>query len=66
MAGFATNGGGTTEAFLKLGNGKMIHLNYPGASATQAFGLNNGDEVVGFYTDGAGNTDGMLATPVTP
>jgi hypothetical protein len=56
VAGFGTNAGGTTESFLKLGSGKLIHLNYPGASATQAFGLNNGDEVVGFYTDGSGST----------
>ena len=56
MAGFGTNGAGNTESFLKLGNGKMFHLNYPGASATQAFGLNNGDEVVGFYTVGSGST----------
>ncbi len=30
---------------------------------TQAFGLNDRDEVVGAYTDSAGNTDGMLALP---
>jgi probable HAF family extracellular repeat protein len=56
VAGFATNGAGATEAFLKLGNGRMIHLDVPGATATQAFGLNNGDEVVGFYTVGSGSS----------
>ena len=26
-------------------------------------GVNNTGKLVGFYTDAAGNTDGMLATP---
>jgi probable HAF family extracellular repeat protein len=56
VAGFATNSAGTTEAFLKQPNGRLIRLNYPGASATQAFGVNNGNEVVGQYTVGTGNS----------
>ena len=55
VAGFATNGAGNTEAFLLRSDGQVIHLNVPGASATQAFGVNNGDEVVGDYTVGTGN-----------
>ena len=30
----------------------VVHLNVKGASATQAFGVNDGDEVVGDYTVG--------------
>jgi hypothetical protein len=55
VAGFATNGAGTVEAFLRRSDGKVYHLNFPGASMTQAFGVNDGDEVVGTYTDGTGN-----------
>jgi hypothetical protein len=54
IAGFATNSAGNTEGFLKLPSGRVVHLNVPGASATQAFGVNNGDEVVGTYTTGSG------------
>jgi len=66
VAGFATNGSGTTEAFLKLANGKLIRLNVPGASATQAFGVDDGDEVVGQYMVGSGSsatTQGFVWSP---
>jgi hypothetical protein len=55
IAGFATNGAGATEGFLVLPNGHVVHLNVPGATMTQAFGVNDGDEVVGTYTVGTGN-----------
>jgi hypothetical protein len=66
VAGFAKNSAGTTEAFLKQSNGRLIRLNFPGASATQAFGVNNGDEVVGQYTVGTENnppTHGFVWAP---
>lgn len=66
IAGFATNSAGATEAFLKRSDGKIVHLTVPGASATQAFGVNDGDEVVGAYTVGTGNaatTDGFVWSP---
>jgi hypothetical protein len=34
-----------------------------GVGSTVVNGLNNAGDLVGFYTDAAGNTDGMLATP---
>jgi hypothetical protein len=37
-------------------------VNTPG-SGTVVNGLNNAGDLVGFYTDAAGNVDGMLATP---
>jgi hypothetical protein len=37
-------------------------LNTPG-NGTVVNGLNNAGDLVGFYTDAAGNVDGMLATP---
>lgn len=56
VAGFATNSSGATEAFHLRSDGKLIHLNVPGATSTQAFGVNNGDEVVGDYVVGTGNS----------
>ena len=56
VAGFFANGKGTTVAFLKTAGGQFRTLAYPGASATSAFGVNGGDEVVGGYTDGSGNS----------
>jgi hypothetical protein len=44
------------DAFLKLRFGRFITLAYPGASMTQAFGVNDSDEVVGSYTVGTGNS----------
>jgi len=66
VAGFATNGGGTVEAFLERADGKPTRLSFPGATATQAFGVNNGDEVVGDYTEGTGSnaaTHGFVWVP---
>ena len=66
IAGFATNGSGNTEAFLLRADGKVAHLSYPGAASTQAFGVNDGDEVVGSYTDGTGSsatTHGFIWAP---
>ncbi len=34
-----------------------------GIGATTLNGVNDRGELVGFYTDSAGNTDGLLATP---
>jgi hypothetical protein len=66
VAGFATNAGGSTEAFLQRSDGKLFHLSVPGATSTQAFGLNTGDEVVGDYIVGTGmsaKTHGFVWAP---
>lgn len=66
VAGFATNGAGTTEAYLLRSDGKVFHLDFPGATATQAFGVSNGDEVAGDYTIGTGSgatTTGFVWAP---
>jgi hypothetical protein len=62
IAGFATNSQNVVEAFLELANGHLVRLSFPGATATQAFGVNAGDEVVGTYTDTAG-MHGFVWTP---
>jgi hypothetical protein len=64
VAGFATNAAGTTEGYLELPGGNVIHLNVPGASSTQALGVNNRDEVVGDYTTGSSTTpNGFIWAP---
>jgi hypothetical protein len=66
IAGFAANTAGNTEGFLRLPSGRVVHLNAPGASMTQAFGVNNGDEVAGTYTVGTNQnamTFGFVWTP---
>jgi hypothetical protein len=56
VAGFYTTAGGVTDAFLKTADGSFTKLAVPGASMTQAFGVNNSDKVVGTYTVGTGST----------
>jgi len=68
IAGSATNAAGSTEGFLLRSDGKVFHLDVPGASSTQAFGVNDGDEVVGAYMVGSGSnatTYGFVWTPGT-
>jgi hypothetical protein len=59
IAGFATSSSGVTEAYLLRSDGHLRKLNFPGASSTQAFGVNDGDAVVGTYTVGSGSTATM-------
>ena len=56
ISGFGTNGSGDTVAFLLRSDGKVVTLAVPGATMTQAFGVNDGDEVVGQYVVGSGDS----------
>jgi hypothetical protein len=56
VAGFYNKTASTVDAFLKLHSGQFITLAYPGASMTQALGVNDFREVVGVYTVGSGST----------
>jgi hypothetical protein len=62
IAGFETQPNGKVVSFLQPPNGKLITLSVPGATATQALGINDGDEVVGDYTVGA-QTFGFAWSP---
>jgi hypothetical protein len=57
VAGFYAKGS-VTDAFLRLSNGKFTTLAYPASDVTmtQAFGVNDSDEVVGAYTVGSGSS----------
>jgi hypothetical protein len=66
VAGFYNKTSSQVDAFLRLHGGQFITLAVPGASMTQAFGVNDNDEVVGAYTDGTGNnaqTNGFTWRP---
>jgi len=49
VAGFYTAADGGTVGFVKMAGGRFITLAYPGASMTQALGINDSGEVVGTY-----------------
>jgi len=59
VAGFYTTSGGVTDGFLKTARGHFSTLAVPGASMTQAFGVNDFDQVVGAYAVGTGSTATM-------
>jgi probable HAF family extracellular repeat protein len=56
IAGFFTNAKGAVDGFVKWSNGRTATLAVPGASMTQATGINDRGEVVGTYTVGTGNS----------
>jgi len=66
IAGFYTDRNGRTDAFLDDKHGSFHTLDYPGATATQAFGVNDRDEVVGAYTVGTGSGAMMHGFTWTP
>jgi len=55
VTGFYTASSTQTDAFLRLSYGRFLTLAVPGASETQALGVNDSDEVVGVYTVGSGD-----------
>jgi hypothetical protein len=66
ITGFETNAAGKVVGFLRLNGGKVITLSVPGATQTQAFGINDGDVIVGAYTLGSAasaTTDGFIWAP---
>jgi hypothetical protein len=66
IAGFYVNAAGNTDGFLLTPHGHFTDLAVPGASMTQALGVNGHDEVVGVYTVGTGAgavTHGFTWTP---
>jgi hypothetical protein len=55
---------GRRHGFLQLPDGSApIVIDYPGAVATIAMGINPAGAIVGQYTDTNGRTHGLLAIP---
>jgi hypothetical protein len=55
VAGFVTSSKGVTEGFLLPPSGPATVLSFPGASLTEALGVNDAGEVVGDYRLGSGS-----------
>ena len=66
VAGFYTKAAGTTDGFLRTSGGRTYTLAAPGASMTQALGVNDLREVVGVYTVGTGSSAVMHGFTWTP
>lgn len=62
VAGIFTDSHNNTNAFMLTRNGTLTVISVPGADMTQAFGINDHNEVVGAYTIGS-NTYGFTWTP---
>ncbi len=64
VVGFYTVGT-ATHGFVRLPSGKLItNFDDPhGIGNTTLNGINNENDIVGFYGDAAGNTDGLVAFP---
>ena len=66
IVGFATDANHNTFTWM-LKNGHMSTYEFPGGTDTQAFGVNDHDEIVGTYLDGAGVQHGFtLKAPLGP
>jgi hypothetical protein len=55
VTGFYNKTSAQVDTFLRLADGQFITLAIHGAAMTQAFGINDSDEVVGAYTVGTGS-----------
>ena len=62
--GFAVIGGVQHGLLFDSLTDTFTILDPPGSTATTLNGLNAAGDVVGFFVDAAGNTDGVLGTPV--
>lgn len=63
IAGFDSDAQGNVASFLLGRWGHETTLAYPGASSTQALGVNDSDEVVGVYTNSDMSMHGFTWTP---
>jgi hypothetical protein len=58
---------GATSSWLRTPAGQLISFQYPGGSDTQAFGINDHNEIVGTYLDSMGVQHGFTLTdPMGP
>lgn len=66
IVGFSTGNQGRTSSWL-MHDGQLVSFQYPGGSDTQAFGVNDSDEIVGSYLNHSGVMHGFVLTdPLGP
>jgi hypothetical protein len=63
ITGFLTLANGNTLGFLLRGK-TFTEFSFPGSTNTTPFGLNQYDQIVGVYVDGAGKMHGFLVSKV--
>ncbi|MGO9952060.1 MAG: hypothetical protein ACLPN1_07590 [Dissulfurispiraceae bacterium] len=51
------------HGFVRCPDGSQLTIDYPSATITEAFGINNNGQVTGLYTDSLGE-HGFIATPI--
>ena len=62
MGVYSENSQGLPELGFLYSDGTYSTLDVPGSIATEAIGINDLGQIVGYYTDAAGNEHGFLAT----
>jgi uncharacterized membrane protein len=65
IVGSATGSEGVTTGWL-MHNGQLVSFQYPGGSDTQAFGVNDSDEIVGTYMKAGVQHGFVLTDPLGP
>jgi probable HAF family extracellular repeat protein len=65
IVGLFQDNSATFHGFVLQGGlgGRFVQIDYPGATQTHVWGINNSGQMVGKYTDSAGVDHGFLATP---
>jgi hypothetical protein len=62
--GFENDPDNSAHGFVySIATGQATFTNIPNSSSVTDAGINDKGDLVGFYTDANGNTDGMLVTP---
>jgi hypothetical protein len=60
IAGAFTDSGGVQHGYVHHADGTLTQINFPGASSTQAYGVNDWETVIGIYTDAQNNSHAFL------
>lgn len=60
IAGEFTDMGGVTHGYVHHADGSLTLINFPGASSTQAYGVNDWEMVIGVYTDAQNNSHAFV------
>jgi hypothetical protein len=60
ITGFLTASNGTVVGFLDKGGKSFTEFSVPNSTATTPFGINKDRQIVGAYTDAAGNSHGFV------
>ncbi len=57
-------GGESSHGFVRLAEGRIIHIDYPGSISTTVRGINAGGDLTGTYDDAQGTPHGFMALKI--